>query len=75
MSTIVNRLTISFGILFLTPLLLEQGFEIITKNNGCSIYFSNQYYGSTFINNGLMFLSLNNNVFHIENMKKKRERM
>ena len=54
------------------PLLLEQDFEIIAKNNGCFIYFSNEYYGSTFINNGLMFLSLNDNGLHIDNMKKKK---
>ena len=54
------------------PLLLEQSFEIIIKNNGCSIYFFNKYYGSTFIDNGLMFLSLNDNVLHVENMKKKK---
>ena len=51
------------------PLLLEQSFEIIAKNNG---YFSNEYYGSTFIDNDLIFFSLNDNVFHIDNMKKKK---
>ena len=54
------------------PLLLEQDFEIIAKNNGCSIYFSNKYYGSAFIDNDLMFLSLNDNVLHVDNMKKKK---
>ena len=54
------------------PLLLEQSFEIIIKNNGYSMYFSNKYYGSAFIDNGLMFLSLNDNVFHIDNMKKRK---
>ena len=38
------------------PLLLEQSFEIITKNNDCSIYFFNEYYGSAFIDNGIVFL-------------------
>ena len=56
-------------------LLLEQDFEINAKNNGCSIYFSNEYYESTFIDNGLLFLSLNDNVLHVDNIKKKRERM
>ena len=56
------------------PLLLEQDFEIITKNNGCSIYFSNEYYGSAFIDNDLLFLSLNDNMLHVDNMKKKKER-
>ena len=54
------------------PLLLKQDFEIITKSNSCSIYFSNEYYGSTFIDNGLIFLSLNDNVLHIDNMKKRK---
>ena len=57
------------------PLLLEQDFKIITKNNGCSNYFFNEYYENIFIDNGLMFLSLNDNVLYVENMKKKRERM
>ena len=53
-------------------LLLEQGFEIKAKNNGCSLYFSNEYYGSAFINNDLMFLSLNDNMLHVDNMKKRK---
>ena len=58
------------------PLLLKQDFEKITKNNVCSIYFSNEYFGSTFINNDLIFLSLSDNVLRVDNMKKrKRERM
>ena len=51
---------------------MEQSFEIIIKNNGCSIYFFNDYYESTFIDNGLMFLSFNDNVLHVDNMKKKK---
>ena len=54
------------------PLLLKQDFEIIAKNNGCSIYFSNEYYESTFIDNSLLFLSLNDNIFHIDNIKKRK---
>ena len=53
------------------PLLLKQGFEIIVKNNGCSIYFCNEYYASTFIDNDLIFFLLNDNVLYIDNMKKK----
>ena len=53
------------------PLLLEQSFEIKVKNNGCSIYFFNEYYESAFIDNGLLFLLLNDNVLHVKNMKKK----
>ena len=48
------------------PLLLKQDFEIIAKNNSCSIYFSNEYYGSTFIANGLIFLSLNDNELYVD---------
>ena len=54
------------------PLLLEQSFKIIVKNNGCSIYFFNEYYESIFIDNGLIFLSLNDNMLHVDNMKKKK---
>ena len=61
--------------IILVPLLLEQGFEINVKNNGCSIYFSNKYYKSIFIDNSLLFLSLNDNIFHIDNIKKEREKM
>ena len=31
------------------PLLLEQDFEIKAKNNGCSLYFSIEYYESAYI--------------------------
>ena len=54
------------------PLLSKQSFEIKTKNNSCSIYFSNEYYGSVYIDNSLLFLSLNDNVLHIDNEEKKK---
>ena len=54
------------------PLLLGQDFEIKAKNNGCSIYFSNEYYRNTYIDNGLLLLTLNNNILHIDNMKKRK---
>ena len=57
------------------PLLWKQGFEIKAKNNDCSIYFSNEYYENTYIDNDFLFLSLNDNVLYIDNMKKKKERM
>ena len=42
--------------------------------NGCSIFFSNEYYDSSYIDNNLLIHALNKNIFHIErNMKKKRE--
>lgn len=55
------------------PLLLEQGFEIKSKGKSCSIYFSDEFYGNWYVDNGLTFFSLNDNVFHInENWKKKK---
>ena len=33
--------------------------------NGCSILFSNEYYGSDYINNNLLIFALNKNIFHI----------
>ena len=42
--------------------------------NGCSIFFSNEFYGSGYIDNNLLILVLNKNIFRIErNMKRKRE--
>ena len=53
-------------------LLLEQGFEIKAKNNDCSIHFSNKFYGNTYIDNSLLCLSLNDNVLHVDNIKKRK---
>ena len=37
-------------------------------------FFSNKFYGSGYIDNNLLILILNKNIFHIEkNMKRKRE--
>ena len=42
--------------------------------NGCSIFFSNDFYGSGYIDNNLLIRALNENIFYIErNMKRKRE--
>ena len=54
------------------PLLLEQSFKIKAKNNGCSIYFFIKYYKNTYIDNDLLFLSLNDNILHVNNMKKRK---
>ena len=54
------------------PLLLEQDFEIKRKSNGCSIYFSNEFPGNTYIDNGLLFLSLNDNILHVDKIKKRK---
>ena len=42
--------------------------------NGCSISFSNEYYGSGYIDNNLLILALNEKNFYIErNMKRKKK--
>ena len=56
------------------PLLLKQGYEIKLMKNGCSIFFFNKFYDSSYIDNNLLILALNENIFHIgRNMKRKRE--
>ena len=56
------------------PLLLKQSYEIRLMGNGCSIFFSNGSYSSSYIDNNLLIHALNKNIFHIErNMKRKRE--
>ena len=56
------------------PLLLKQDYEIRLMRNGCSIFFSNEFYSNGYIDNNLLILALNKNIFHIErNMKRKRE--
>ena len=42
--------------------------------NGCSIFFFNKFYDGSYIDNNLLILALNENIFYIErNMKKKRK--
>ena len=53
-------------------MLLEQDFEIKAKNNGCSIYFSNKFDEKIYIDNDFLFLSLNDYVLHVDNMKKRK---
>ena len=53
------------NIIFIS-MLLEHGFEIKRKGNSYFIYLSNEFYGNTFIDNDLLFLSLNDNVLHID---------
>ena len=56
------------------PLLLKQGYEIRLMENGCSIFFFNEYYGSSYIDNNLLIHALNEHIFYIKrNMKRKRE--
>ena len=55
------------------PLLLKQGFEINIENNGCSIYLSNNLFGMGKFINGLLNLSLNDEILLVENKKRKRD--
>ena len=42
--------------------------------NGCSVSFFNKFYSSGYIDNNLLLLALNKNIFLIDkNMKRKRE--
>ena len=55
-------------------LLLKQGYAIDVISNGCSIKYSNKIIFYDIFSNGLLTLSLNDNIFHIdENRKWKRE--
>ena len=56
------------------PVLLSYGYEIKFMGQGCSIFYSNEFIGNRFFDNGLLVLSLNENMFHIDkNMKRKKE--
>ena len=54
------------------PLLLKQGYVMDVTSNGCSIMLSNKFICSGMFNNGLLTLSLNNNVYLVDK-KRKRE--
>ena len=57
------------------PLLLKQGYE---KANGKWIlhFFSNDFYRSGYIDNNLLILALNKNIFHVErNIDRKSTRL
>jgi hypothetical protein len=43
----------------------ENGFSFVIKDNGCSIYKYELYYGSSFMINGLYMLEINKPVFNI----------
>lgn len=53
------------------PLLLEHSFEINIKDNGCFIYYFDDFYGNRYMDNNIMFLSFNDNILHIKKMKKR----
>ena len=54
------------------PLLLKQGYVMDVTSTGCSIMLSNEIICSGLFSNGLLTLSLDDNVFHVNN-KRKRE--
>jgi hypothetical protein len=41
------------------------GFSFVIKDNGCSIYKYELYYGSSFMMNGLYILEIDKHVFNI----------
>ncbi|KAK8715626.1 hypothetical protein V6N13_042955 [Hibiscus sabdariffa] len=47
------------------------GFEIIIKNNCCSFYLNNLFYGSAQLNNGLYILNQENEIFNINTKRSK----
>jgi hypothetical protein len=53
-------------------LLLEQGYEIKLKGNGCSISHSGESYGTGKIINGLIVLEVNDNILHVEQTNKRK---
>ena len=50
---------------------MEHDFEINEKSKNCSISLSSEFYGYGYIDNSLMFLTLHDNIFHIDKNKKK----
>ena len=51
-------------------LLLQRDFEINGKGTRCSISFSNEHIYDGIVNNGLLILSLNDNIFYVDKNKK-----
>ena len=47
------------------------GFEIIIKNNCCSFYLNNVFYGSAQLNNGLYVLDQMNPIYNINTKRSK----
>lgn len=51
------------------PLLLEQDYEINFKSNGYSIFYLRELYENRKVVNGLIILKVNDNIFHVEQVK------
>jgi hypothetical protein len=52
--------------------ILQDGYSFKSKNNGCSIYMDNIFYGHAPVVNGLFILNLDRNNTHIHNNDAKR---
>ena len=48
-----------------------KGFEIRIKNNNCSFYFDNVFYGKAYSENGLYVLSLDKQIYNIDDTAKR----
>ena len=58
------------------PMLIEQGYEINVKGNGCSIFHSSEFFTNGTVHNSLLILTLNDKIFLVnENKKRKREQL
>ena len=55
------------------PLLLQQGYEISVKSNGCSILYDNKIFENGYFVNDLLTLELNDKIFLINDKKRKRD--
>src|SRR3954463_7785891 len=53
-------------------ILFQEDYSFKSKNNGCSIYMSNIFYGHAPAMNGLFLLNLESNETHIHNIEAKR---
>ena len=55
--------------------LVRDGYSFKSKNNGCSIYMSNIFYGHAPLKSGLFLLNLDSSDTHIHNIEAKRCRV
>jgi hypothetical protein len=62
--------TISRNIISISCLEMN-GFSFVIKDNRCSIYKNETYYGSSYLLNGLYMLEMENPVFNINNKRLK----
>ena len=55
--------------------LIRDGYSFKSKNNGCSIYMRDTFYGHAPLVNGLFLMNLNSSDTHIYNVEAKRCRV